>query len=85
MQRGAQCPTDGCPGTVTYSALQSGREANPISQELLVHREKRQEDDLREKEKARHVKAKKKDKDRPKEHPKPAGDISHNGRSGCHA
>ena len=60
-----------------YSALQSGREANPSSQEVLVHREKRQDDDLHEKEKVRHVKAKKKDKERPKEHlkerPKPAG------------
>ena len=60
-----------------YSALQSGSEATPSSLEVLVHREKRQDDDLNEKEKARHVKAKKRDKERPKEHlkerPKAAG------------
>lgn len=62
---------------MTYSALQSGSEAKPSFQEVLVHKEKRHSEDVGEKERVRHAKAKKKDKERPKEnakeHPKPAG------------
>ena len=64
---------------MTYSALQSGSEAKPSFQEVLVHKEKRQSEDVGEKERGRHAKAKKRDKERPKEnvkeHPKPAGLI----------
>lgn len=64
-----------------YSALQSGSEANPSTQEVLVHREKRQADEVHENEKGRHIKAKKKDKERAKDHlkdrPKAAGTPFH--------
>ena len=68
------CITEGCPGTISYCALQQGPEASPQELTVLVQHEK--EDRAKEKEKERHSKPKRKDeskKHRKQDNPQPSG------------
>ena len=58
MQRGADCITEGCPGKLSYCALQTGPPRSPDIVQILIHQEDKHVEapDV----KSRHVKTKKK-------------------------
>lgn len=58
MQRGVDCLTEGCPGNISYAALQQGARTQPEDVQVLVHPEENKT--VEPQAKHRHEKPKKK-------------------------